>query len=409
MELQPQDFAWDRHRLIYQAMLDLAQGGQPIDVVTVTSRLKDLGLLDQVGGPVFLSCLSEQVGTASNVLHYARRVKDKTLVRSLRDAAMQIAATCEQPWVSARELLDWAEALVHEKCSLHLARGDRHVLGTLAEQETEVLAEIYASKRPPGIPTGYADLDRFVSWCPREFVILAGRTSMGKTNLALNLGLRAAAQGVWVGLVSLEMSKEQITRRLMAMHAGLDANRLNRVRLTGDEWAALYHAVDDLKNLPFWIDDSPALSVMEVRSLARRAQAKGELDLLIVDYLQLMRPHRRGRTREEEVAETSRGLKALAAELNIPVIAVAQLNRKLEERPDKRPRLSDLRESGALEQDADLVLFLYRDEVYRQNSPDAGTAEVIVAKNRNGRTGTVKLAYRDHCLRFDNLEDSDTC
>ncbi len=406
VELAPEHFALEKHRLIYEAIMHLANANEAVDLVTVTARLKDLGLLDRAGGPVYLAELSEKVGIAGNAVNYAKRVRDKAAVRALRDVAREIVATCEGPWLSAREILDWAEAQVHERCSSLYTKGNGHKIGDLSGQELDLLAEIHASRKLPGHSTGYIDLDRFLAWCPRDLTILAGRTSMGKTSLALNFGLRAAKQGLKVGLVSLEMSKEQITRRLLAMEAQIDANRLNRVRLTSDEWVALYQAAESLKELPFWIDDSHALSVLEIRSLARRSHAKGNLNLLLVDYLQLVRPFRRGRTREEEVAETSRGLKALASELGIPVIAVAQLNRKLEERPDKRPKLSDLRESGALEQDADLVLFLYRDEVYHQNSPDAGMAEVIIGKNRNGRTGTVKLAYREHCLRFDNLEES---
>lgn len=404
-ELQPQDFVWENHRLIYQTMLDLCNSGQPIDMVIVTGRLKDMNLLDKAGGAVFLASLSEQVGTAANVQHYVRRVRDKALVRRLRKTALEIAATCEQPFVSAKELVDWAENLVHEKCWQPSVQGKSQALRELLDQEIKILEEIHETKKPPGLPTGYSGLDRFVSWCPRDLVVLAGRTSMGKTSLALNLALRAAKQGIKVGFVSLEMSKEQLTRRLLAMQSGVNAVRLNRVKLSVDEWMALYHAREELENLCFFIDDTPAQSILDIRSGARRVQVREGLELMFVDYLQLVRPYRKGRTREEEVAEISRGLKALAGELGIPVIAVSQLNRKLEERPDKRPKLSDLRESGALEQDADLVLFLYRDDVYRDDSPDAGKAEVIIGKNRNGRTGTVKLAYQAECLRFENLEE----
>lgn len=406
--VQPETFYRDDHRLIYQAMLDLAQAGNAVDLVTVTARLKDLDLLDRVGGPVFLADLSEHVGTAANVVHYANRVRDKALIRNLRDAAMQIVSTCEQPCLSAKELMDWAEAHLYEKCRHPSANGGPQAIEVLVDRETEVLAEIHQTKKPPGLATGYLDLDRFMSWGPGDLAVLAGRTSMGKTSLALNLALKVAQAGNAVGFYSLEMSQEQITRRLLAIHGRIDANRLNRVRLSVEEWVALYQAKDDLTALPLWIDGTPSLSVMEIRSGARRARAKGELDFLVVDYLQLVRPYRRGRTREEEVAETCRGLKSLAGELGIPILAVAQLNRKLEERPNKRPKLSDLRESGAIEMDADLVMFIYRDEVYHENSPHKGMAEIILGKQRNGRTGTVKLAYHDYCLRFDNYQEA-TC
>jgi replicative DNA helicase len=406
--VQPETFYREDHRLIYRAMLDLSHGGQAVDLVTVTARLKDLDILGRVGGAVFLADLSEHVGTAANVVHYANRVRDKALIRKLRDAALQIASTCEQPCLSAKELMDRAEAQVYEKCRHPGTGGGPQAIEVLVEREAEVLAEIHQTKKPPGLATGYLDLDRFMSWGPGDLAVLAGRTSMGKTSLALNLALKLAQAGASVGFFSLEMSQEQITRRLLAIHGKIDATRLNRVRLSGEEWVALYQAKDDLMGLPLWIDGTPSLSVMEVRSGARRARAKGELDFLVVDYLQLVRPYRRGRTREEEVAETCRGLKSLAGELGIPILAVAQPNRKLEERPNKRPKLSDLRESGAIEQDADTVMFIYRDEVYHENTLHKGVAEIILGKQRNGRTGTVKLAYRDNCLRFDNYQENES-
>lgn len=290
--------------------------------------------------------LSEQVGTAANVIHYANRVRDKALIRNLRNVALQIASTCEQPCLSAKELLDWAEAQVYEKCRHPGAAGGPQAIETLVEREAEVLAEIHQTQKPPGLSTGYLDLDRFMSWGPGDLAVLAGRTSMGKTSLAL----KVAQTGSPVGFYSLEMSQEQVTRRLLAIQGRIDATRLNRVKLSAEEWVALYQAKNDLTALPLWIDGTPSLSVMEIRSGARRARAKGELDFLVVDYLQLVRPYRRGRTREEEVAETCRGLKSLAGELGIPVLAVAQLNRKLEERPNKRPKLSDLRECLPVEE-----------------------------------------------------------
>ena len=290
--VQPETFYREDHRLIYQAMLDLAQSGQAVDLVTVTARLKDLDLLGRAGGPVFLADLSEHVGTAANVVHYANRVRDKALIRNLRDAALQIASTCEQPCLSAKELMDWAEARVYEKCRHPGAAGGPQAIEILVHRETEVLAEIHQTKKPPGLSTGY--LDRFMSWGPGDLAVLAGRTSMGKTSLALNLALKVALAGSPVGFFSLEMSQEQITRRLLAINGKIDATRLNRVRLSAEEWVALYQAKDDLAGLPLWIDGTPSLSVMEIRSGARRVRAKGELDFLVVDYLQLVRPYRRG-------------------------------------------------------------------------------------------------------------------
>ncbi|MBW1953832.1 MAG: replicative DNA helicase [Deltaproteobacteria bacterium] len=396
--VSPDDFYWESHRLIYQAMLDMTMAGQAVDLVTITSWLREQNLLDKAGGVLFLHQLADHVGTTANAIYYARRISEKAMVRRIRDAALEIVHACEHPILSAKEFVDWAEALVLEKCMLSQAEV-AHTLPELVNKEVGVLEEIYESKTPPGIPTGYLDLDKFMAWSPGDLIILAGRTSMGKTSLALNLALKAADAGTKVGLFSLEMSAAQLTRRLLAMAGKIDASRLNRVKLKGAEWSALYQARENLEQIPLWIDDSPSLSVMELRSRARRAKAKGELDFLIVDYLQLVRPLRRGRTREEEVAETCRGLKTLAGELQIPILALSQLSRKVEERPNKRPRLSDLRESGAIEQDADVVLFIYRNE-----KNGNGEAEIIIGKNRNGRTGTVKLAYLENFLRFENLE-----
>lgn len=401
--LKTEYFQREAHRKIYQAILDIDLEGKPVDLTTVTARLYDLQILDDIGGPVFLASLSDHVGSAANVAHYARRVRDKAALVKVREVGESILNGLRKtPIPTPAEFLDWAESELFQVGQEFRTNSRSLGISSLVQAESEALQEIFETKSLPGLATGFLDLDQLFSWRPGDLSILAGRTSMGKTALALNLALRAAQSGAQVGICSLEMSASQLTRRLLASQGRIDADRLNRVKLTSEEWAALHKAKEELAKLPITINETPSLSVLEIRSEARRARAQDKLDLLIVDYLQLVRPFRRGRTREEEVAETCRGLKILAGELKIPILTVAQLNRKCEERPNKRPKLSDLRESGAIENDADIVLFLYRDEYYHNDSPEKGLAEVNVAKNRNGRTGMAKLVYQEQFLRFDD-------
>ncbi len=400
----PDAFVNLQHRMFYQAILELYQESKPIDILALASKLRDEG---KDFNPAYMADLTLHVGTAVNVGYYARRVFDKHMIRQVAATAKEILAVSQEQREGYKELIDYAQSLFFALSQMSSQNNDGALIAELSTRETALLQAIADSCAVPGISSGYTDIDRFFSLQPKDQIILAGRTSMGKTALALNIALNVANQGKTVGFFSLEMSSQQLTRRLLANVGMIDGERINRVKMTPHDWHKLYEAQQAMENMPLFIDDTPAMTILDVRSKARRLKAKHGLELLVIDYLQLVRPTKRGRSREEEVSEISRGLKATAKELNIPILTLSQLNRKLEDRPNKRPKLSDLRESGAIEQDADIVTFIYRDEVYRKDSPHKGTAEVIVAKNRNGRAGTARLAYREDYLRFGNLEHED--
>ncbi|MEW6657798.1 MAG: replicative DNA helicase [Thermodesulfobacteriota bacterium] len=406
--LAPQDFYRQAHRQIYQVMIDLYNRHEPVDLVSVNNLLKERGQLEEVGGPLFLSGLSEHVGIAANADHYARLVHDKAVLRRLLAASQEIAGACLSPQEDVAEFLDWAEHLVFEVAEAKIRQGFQPIEG-LVNKEIATLEAIWGRKDDAitGVPSGFVDLDNYTAgFQPSDLIILAARPSMGKTALALNIAFNAAYKPrVPVALFSLEMSREQLVRRLLSSIGEVDASQIRRAAfLTHQEWAHLQEAAGYLIDCPIFIDDTPAATVLEIRAKCRRLKAEGKLGLVIIDYLQLMRGRGDAPSREQEISEISRSLKALAKELQVPVLALSQLNRRVEERPNKRPQLADLRESGAIEQDADVILFIYRDEVYREDSPDKGIAEVIVGKQRNGPTGKVKLSFRDKYTRFDTLE-----
>ncbi len=408
--IEPGDFYREAHARIFQTMLDLYGRGEPVDLVTVTALLKERGQLESVGGPVFLAGLSEQVGFAVNAERYATIVHDKAVLRRLLDCTQEIASQCLAPVEDVAEFLDAAEHKVFEVAEAKVRPGFKP-LGKLVEDEIAHLEAIWHREagRITGVPSGFTDLDnKTAGFQPGDLIILAARPSMGKTALALNIAYNAAYQGqVPVAIFSLEMSKEQLVRRLLSAIGEVDASNLRRAFLSTPEWANLQTAAGYLLDCPIYIDDTPAATVLDIRAKARRLKAEGKLGMVIIDYLQLMRGRADIPSREQEISEISRSLKALAKEMQVPVIALSQLNRRVEERPNKRPQLADLRESGAIEQDADVIIFIYRDEVYREDSPDRGTAEIIVGKQRNGPTGKLKLAFRDKFTRFDNLAAED--
>jgi len=400
--ITPADFYREAHGLIFQSMLDLQAKDEPVDLVTVCGLLRERGKIEAVGGYAFLAGLSQEVGYATNAEFYAKRVRGKAILRRLLDASQKIAGACLSPVENVAEFVDAAGQQFYEACQAVNPK-EASVLSDLVTQESDTLTKIHDEKSLPGIKVGYRDLARYFAWGPSNLYILAGRPGMGKTALALNFALKVAKQGVGVGFISLEMSESQLTRRIMANMGRIDAERMNRGFMNGPEWAAIYRVQEQVQNTPIYIDDRPSQSIAEIRARARRQHSEGKLGFLILDYLQLTKPIHRSRSREEEVAEVSRGLKALSKELSIPVLALSQLNRKVEDRPNKRPGLSDLRESGAIEADADLVMFIYRDEKYRKDSPDKGIAEVLIEKQRDGRTGMAKLAFLDDYLRFEDL------
>ena len=385
--------------------------GKPADVVTVSESLASAQKLDYVGGLSYLGALVANVPTAANIRHYAQIVRDRSILRQLAATAGEIADTAYHPLgKSAKEVLDQAEAKV-----LHIAeqgaRGAQQVaaIGTLLASVVDRIETLYNRDDPSdvtGVPTGFSDLDRMTSGLqPGDLVVVAGRPSMGKTALALNMGEHVAlAAGLPVVVFSMEMGATQLALRLIGSVGRLDQHKLRTGRLAAEDWEKLTTALGRLNEAPILIDETPALNAIEVRSRARRLmKSYGKLGLVIVDYLQLMQATTTGENRATEISEISRSMKSLAKELKVPVMALSQLNRSLEQRPNKRPVMSDLRESGAIEQDADVILFIYRDEVYNPETQDKGVAEIIIGKQRNGPIGTVRLTFLGEYTRFENF------
>jgi len=407
------DFYRFDHRLIWQHIARLINLPRQADVVTVHESLVNAGKADEVGGLAYLNALAHNIPSAANIRHYAEIVRERSMLRKLVSVTDEVAASAFNPQgKQARQLLDEAESKIFQ-IAQEGARGAAGFQGIqeLLAQAMDRLDELYhreGDSDVTGIPTGFTDLDRMTSGLqPGDLVIVAGRPSMGKTSLAMNIGEHVAIkEGLPVAVFSMEMGAVQLAMRMLGSVGMLDQHRL-RTRLMDDDWPKVTHAVQMMQDGQIYIDETPALSVMEVRARARRlARQCGKLSLIIIDYLQLMSGSSRGENRATEISEISRSLKSLAKELNCPLIALSQLNRGLEQRPNKRPVMSDLRESGAIEQDADLILFIYRDEVYNPDTPDKGTAEIIIGKQRNGPIGTVRMTFQGSCTRFLNFSAS---
>ena len=405
--LAPLDFYRTAHQKIFAAISDLFNRGEPIDLVTLANGLKEKGHLEGVGGAAYLARLVDTVPMAVNAQHYARIVHDKAVLRRLIEKANAITKRCFQEHGGTEEIIDFAEASIFEVTEKK-ARQAFYPLSKLIDGNIDFLEEKQKNKSMvTGVPTGFTHLDNLTSGFQNsDLIILAARPSMGKTALALNMARNAAVDaGVPVAIFSLEMSKEQLSLRLLCSEARIDSSRLRSGFFSMEDWDRLTDAAGVLSAAPIFIDDSPTLSAMEVRAKARRLKMDKNIGLIVIDYLQLMQGRASAERRDLEISEISRSLKALAKEIGLPVIALSQLNRMLEQRTDKRPRLSDLRESGALEQDADVVAFIYRDEVYNKEeaNPHKGTAEVILAKQRNGPTGDVLLTFLSAYTRFENM------
>jgi replicative DNA helicase len=403
--LEPGDFYRSAHQKIYGAMCALFDRGDPIDTVTVKNRLKESGHLELVGGAASLARLWD-VPPAVDAAHYAQIIHDKAVLRRLIEKSNAIAKRCFQEQGGADEILDFAEASIFEVADKR-TRQSFYPISKLISANFDSLDEKQKNKSlVTGVPTGFTHLDNLTSGLQNsDLIILAARPSMGKTALALNIARNAAVDaGVPVAIFSLEMSKEQLSLRMLCAEARIDSSRLRGGFFTKEDWDRLTDAADCLSAAPIFIDDSASLSALEVRAKARRLKMDKNLGLIIIDYLQLMQGRPGAERRDLEISDISRSLKALAKELQVPVLALSQLNRMLEQRTDKRPHLSDLRESGALEQDADVVAFIYRDEVYNkeETNPRKGTAEIILAKQRNGPTGEVLLTFLNAYTRFEN-------
>jgi replicative DNA helicase len=403
--LAPEDFYHEAHEKIYQTMLDLYRRREPVDLVTVTALMSDREILDAVGGPGFLASLSDNVGSAANIEYWGTIVHEKSILRRLIACSNAIAAECYEPVSNVENFLDEAENRIFSIAESKMRQGF-FPLGGLVEKEIKTLEDLF-DKKPitTGVPSHFKDLDDYTHGFQKsDLIILAARPSMGKTALALNIAYNAAHNfTIPVAIFSLEMSKEQLVRRLFSAEAKIDAGRLRRGFFSREEFFQIQVVAGNLMDCPIFIDDTPAVTALEVRAKCRRLQRENKLGMVLIDYLQLMRGRNDATSREQEISDISRSLKALAKELQVPVVALSQLNRRVEERPNKRPILSDLRESGAIEQDADVILFIYRDEVYRKDSPEKGTAEIIIGKQRNGRTGAFKVHFSSQFTRFDDF------
>lgn len=403
--LEASDFYREAHRKIYQAIIDLYRQSEPADLVTVTTALKSKGWLEEIGGASYLSSLVDKVPSAANVASYARIIREKSIVRRLIEGATEITERGFSDVGNVDEFVDSAEKIIFEVAERRLKKGFVPVK-EIVKDSFKAIEQLYERKELiTGVPTGYKEFDRMTCGLQKsDLIVIAGRPSMGKTAFALNIAEHASIEaGVVSAIFSLEMSQEQLVRRMLCSRAEVDASKLRGGFLAESDWPRLTRAAGLISEAPIFIDDSPAVNVLEVRAKARRLQREHDLGLVVIDYLQLMRGIGKIENREREISEISRSLKALAKELNVPVVALSQLNRGVESRQDKRPQLADLRESGAIEQDADVIAFIYRDEMYNTESADAGKAEIIIGKQRNGPTGKVMLAFRSSLTRFDDL------
>jgi replicative DNA helicase len=414
--VKPEEFYRDAHRKVFEAMCALFGKNQPIDRITVKDELTAMGAFEAVGGDEFIDLLDKIVPTAANLAFYAKIVHDKALARRLIEAATAITQLGYEQHGEVGEFADECERRIFEVTEQRTSVSFVHVKPIIAATFKNIEALYERQEEITGIPTGFADMDRMTSgFQPGDLVILAARPSMGKTafclNIATHVGCRAQYQQkrCGVGIFSLEMPKEQLVMRMLSAEARVDSQRIRTGKLIESDWAKLAQAAGTLADANIHIDDTPAVSALELRAKCRRLFARHEtsdapIRLIVVDYLQLMRGNERIDNREQQIAEISRSLKALAKELGIPVLALSQLNRSLEKRPDKRPMMSDLRESGSLEQDADTILFIYREEVYEKEKEEVkGVAEIIIGKQRNGPIGDVKLAFIHEHTRFENL------
>lgn len=403
--LTPDDFYRDGHRKIYAALIDLSERDEPADLITMTNELRKKDQLDAIGGASYLASLIDSVPTAANIEYYARIVREKAVLRKLIETSTEIITQSYQDRGDVENFLDEAEKAIFE-ISERRVRPAFYSIREVVKASLDTISKLYEKKELiTGIPSGFKELDKMTAgFQPSDMIIVAGRPSMGKTAFCLNVAQYAAIERKTpIAIFSLEMSKEQLVIRMLCSQSQVEGTRLRTGFLHESDWTKLTLAAGTLYEAPIFIDDTAALSVLELRAKARRLKADHRLGMLVIDYLQLMKGRSRVESRQQEISEISRSLKALAKELNIPVIAVSQLSRKTEERTGNRPQLSDLRESGAIEQDADVILFLFREEVYNRQEENQGKAELIIGKQRNGPIGKVDLAFMDRFTTFKDL------
>jgi replicative DNA helicase len=403
-----EDFYKDSHRKIFIGMSELFDRNEPIDIVTLTDHLKRKNDLDVIGGSQYLTALAMTIPTSANIRYHCRIVREKAMLRGLLRSVTDIARTVYDGELDAEELIDYAEKTVFDLSDKRI-KVAFSPLKDVIKDSFQMIEQLYDKKEMvTGVPTGFTVLDELTTGLQRsDLVIIGGRPSMGKTAFSLNIAQHVGVHMKEpVAIFSLEMSKEQLAFRMLCSEAMVDSNSIRKGFIKKEDWHRLTNAAGNLASAPIFIDDSAGITILEMRAKARRLKAEHGLSLVIVDYLQLMRGRGNAERREQEISEISRSLKALAKELRLPVIALSQLNRGVESRTEKKPTLADLRESGAIEQDADVIIFLYRDEVYNKKKEDnKGKAEIIVAKQRNGPTGEIPLTFIAHCTRFTNFTE----
>ena len=405
--LKPEDFYREDNKIIFEAVLNIYNRAEPIDIITLKSELASMGKLESIGGLEYIAQLPDKVPTTANAERYVKIVEEKSMLRNLVKTANEIINLGYDETENVEDIMDTAEKKIFDVMQRKNQKGYSAIKDILIDTFTQ-LENLYNQKgHITGVPSGFAELDRKTAgFHGSELILIAARPAMGKSAFAFNIGTYAATRaGGPVAIFSLEMSKEQMANRILCSEALVDSNKVRTGELEDEEWAKLAQTSGELSTAEIYIDDTPGISVMEIRAKCRKLKLERNIGLVIIDYLQLIQgTGKRGTNREQEIAEISRSLKILAKELNVPVIALSQLSRAVEGRPDHRPMLSDLRESGSIEQDADIVMFLYRDDYYNENSDKKNIAEVIIAKQRSGSTGTVELAWLGSYTKFANLE-----
>ena len=409
--LKPDNFYKDANKEIYNAIIDLFNNSEPVDLLTVTNQLKKNGKLDFVGGAYYVTQLTTRVNSASNIEYHARIILEQSIKRQLIEVSGEIQKEAYEDTTDVFDLLDHTEQSLFDISESHIRKNYSQVKGLMKEAIDELESKKSRKDGITGVPSGFIDLDNITSgWQPSDLVIIAGRPSMGKTAFVLSMMRNASIDHEKpVAIFSLEMSSLQIVNRLISSEAELDSDKIKKGNLKDYEWQQLLHKTDQLNNAKIFIDDTPALSILELRAKSRRLKSQHDIQCIIVDYLQLMTGEygKSSGNREQEIASISRSLKAIAKELNVPVIALSQLNRAVEQRTDKRPMMADLRDSGAIEQDADVILFIYRDEVYNEDTDQGNKAEIIIGKQRNGPIGKTYLTFLKQYARFEDFVPDD--
>jgi len=403
--LRPEDFYQKSHQNIFKCILELFEKSRGVDLVTLTEELNRKNLLEEIGGVTYLTNLINSVPTAANIEHYIKIIEEKSILRNLINNATKIVSMGYEEKEDAKILLDKAEHLVFEISDRNIRQSFVPIKEIIQDSYEKIEDLYHRGGFITGVPSGYEELDDITTgFQPSELIVVAGRPGMGKTAFCMNIAQYVSInKNIPVAIFSLEMSKSQLVQRMLCSEARIDSHNLRKGRLAEADWAPLSMAAGRLSSSSIFIDDTAGISGLEIRAKARRLKAQCNLGLVIIDYLQLMQTAGRVENRQQEISEISRSLKGLARELNVPVVAVSQLSRAVEQREERRPRLSDLRESGAIEQDADLVIFIYREEYYKPKTEKKGISEIIISKQRNGPTGKVELTFIKEYAKFENL------